>query len=294
MRVFVLLFASAAALLTGCSPRKAPGSSASHWNLDGSEPHLVAHYMPWYEVRPPAETSWWPWSTRTPDVRTWRHWKWEDGGPVRDPEHRRADGRRDIASVQYPLIGPYDSRSREVIRYHLLTAKAAGIQAFLVDWYGPGSFEDKPMRILLDEAEDCGMKIAVCYEEKIHFPQSFGPSSRPEAVEREIKDLRYILDEYGDSAAYLTRDGLPFIMQFNSVGQSPIGAAYLNPQETRQVMEALRGRMVFARQNLDEPYHPPVPGSFHWWSPDQPEIARYTERCRNLRQAGRLQFFMSM
>src|SRR5690242_13208583 len=92
-------------------PTTAPAASQGHWNLPGSPPYLIAHYMPWYSTR------------------NWTHWKWSGGGPSHDPNHTLPDGRRDIASVQYPLIGPYDSSSPAVIRYHLATPPAPGISA---------------------------------------------------------------------------------------------------------------------------------------------------------------------
>jgi len=110
--------------------------------------------MPWFTVADPA----------------WDHWRWNGPGTAHDPDKRLADGRRDIAAAHYPLIGPYDSRSRNVIRYHLKTAKAAGIEAFACIWYGPGSSTDRCIPALLDEAEVAGMRIAICYEEKLNFP----------------------------------------------------------------------------------------------------------------------------
>lgn len=151
-------------LTVGCRSTE-DGKPTGRWNLPGSSPHLVAHYMPWFQVqRSPSD----------PTV-TWTHWKWTGGGPAHDPDKRRADGLRDIASVYYPLIGPYNSWDREVVRYHLRTAKAAGIQAFLVIWYGADSYEDRQIGTILDEAHQVGMRVALCYEEKINFPPTENP-----------------------------------------------------------------------------------------------------------------------
>ena len=38
----------------------------------------------------------------------------------------------------YPLAGVYDSDDPATVRRHIRLAKAAGIDGFLVDWWGPG------------------------------------------------------------------------------------------------------------------------------------------------------------
>ena len=50
--------------------------------------------------------------------------------------------RSPIASKFYPIIGPYDSGDREVLQYHLLLMKFAGIDGVIVDWYGLTNFRD--------------------------------------------------------------------------------------------------------------------------------------------------------
>src|SRR5579871_152848 len=130
-----------------------PLAQQTTWNLSGAAPHLLAHYVPWYQIA----------KDEGAKTRVWSHWKYDGKGPHHDPEKRRADGVRNIASVYYPLIGPYDSRSRSVVRYHLATAKAAGIEGFIVDWYGRGDYTDRAIPLLLDEAQRLNMRISLCY-----------------------------------------------------------------------------------------------------------------------------------
>lgn len=301
--------------MTGCrtvpepsAPAPAPGTKGS-WNLDGENPHLVAHYMPWFEVsRQPSQKSATkkPIATRLPSSwyddkedenvspRSWRHWKWENGGPIRDPEHRWSNGQRKIASVGYPLIGPYNSRSREVVRYHLKTAKAAGIEAFLIDWYGPGSFEDDRIALLLEEAGKVGMKIAICYEEKINFEAFRNVETRQEAVANVVSDLAYVLENYASHPAYLKRNGLPFIYQFNGWGRGPVGPNLLTPAEWKEVFAELPSPVAYGRQNLDEEYYPPIQAGYVWWNPDEAWLRSVARRASELKQKGRLEFFLSM
>ncbi|MBL6714716.1 MAG: hypothetical protein ISQ07_15200, partial [Pirellulales bacterium] len=54
-------------------------------------PQILAHVMPWYAAKPISGSWGWHW--------TMNHF---------DPE-RVTNGRREIASALYPVIGPYDS-----------------------------------------------------------------------------------------------------------------------------------------------------------------------------------------
>jgi hypothetical protein len=59
------------------------------------------------------------------------------------------------------------------------------------------------------------------------------------------------------------------------------------------VFAALPQRVAYIRQNLDEAYYPPVAGAYVWWSQsDWP--ARFAVRAAELRNGGRLGFFMTM
>src|SRR5581483_10981571 len=89
------------------------------------------------------------------------------------------------------------------------------IEALIVDWYGPGTFEDQTICLLLDEAAKLEMRIALCYEEKINFPDYRKRASRQELLANVVKDLTYIVTSYAKHPAYLKRDGKPLILQFN-------------------------------------------------------------------------------
>ncbi len=88
-----------------------------------------------------------------------------------DPERTHASGKREIASHLYPVIGPYDSADPDVLEYHTLLMKIAGIDGVIVDWYGTDNFNDYALiqrrTVLLFEAlARRGLKFAVCYEDR--------------------------------------------------------------------------------------------------------------------------------
>ncbi|MEM4969699.1 MAG: endo-1,3-alpha-glucanase family glycosylhydrolase [Sulfolobales archaeon] len=151
---------------------------------------VIGEYHNWYSSMP-----------------SWNHWRW----PGRDP-NQVIDGKRVIASAHYPLIGPYDSRDPRVIKYHIEISKYAGIDAFAIDWYGPGSFEDSSVNLYLSIAEEMGFKIAIEYEPKIRMEWGYG--SRSDRIRDVINDLKYILSKYAGHPAYLKVNHKPVIFYF--------------------------------------------------------------------------------
>jgi len=255
-------------------------AKAGTWNMPGEPPFVIAHYLAWFSLE-----------KRLGDKGAWDHW-FREGPHGHDPVNRRADGLRDIASVEYPLIGTYDSSSHAVVRYHLATMKAAGISGLIVDWYGEGSDSDACMPVLLDEAQKLGMRVTVCFEEKVPCVWH-NPKTRAEMLSNCVNDLTYFLKQYGNHPALLKRNGRPFIMQFNSWGTNELGPAHLTPDEDQQLLEKLPVKVHFCRQNLDEAYHPPVQAAYMWWTEgDRPR--QFAQDCAALREKGRLEFFMSM
>ena len=100
---------------------------------------LCMHYMPWFQ----SISSSWHWVSFLPML--WHHlnltifrlvfqvglshspgkdfsgfWGYHWKMKTQDPENVAADGRREVASHFYPLIGPYDSGDPDVLEYHLL------------------------------------------------------------------------------------------------------------------------------------------------------------------------------
>lgn len=106
-----------------------------------------------------------------------------------------------------------------------------------------------------------------------------------------VKDLTYIIDQYTSHPAWLRRGGLPFLYQFNGWGTGPLGPKYLTPAEWKSVFAKLPRPVVYARQNLDESYHPPIQGAYVWWTPDTEWLDRFPRRASEMVREGRLDFF---
>ena len=123
--------------------------------------------MPWFEAKPASQTWGWHW--------TMGHF---------DPERSDPDGRREIASHYYPLIGPYDSADPDVLEYHTLLMKVAGIDGVVADWYGSEDFNDYALihrrtSALFDSLKRRGLRFAVCYEDRVLRAMAERANGRP-------------------------------------------------------------------------------------------------------------------
>ena len=156
-------------------------------------PMILAYYYTWYTTAYGKHGKWSMWMREAPCTLY--------------PEGTNAEiilyppAIRRIASCAYPLIGPYDSDTREVVRWHIRLAKAAGIDGFFVDVWG--QLIDVCRRALLDVilplAEEEGFKIAI-YDEAAQFHENINDN---------ISWAAEYLDLCKDSPAYLHIDGRP-------------------------------------------------------------------------------------
>jgi glycoprotein endo-alpha-1,2-mannosidase len=122
----------------------------------------------------------------------WRHWR-----DVNVSAHTIG------TATHYPELGPYDSHDSAVVAKHCAWAKDAGIDAFIVSWWGRGSFEDKSLRLMLATARRYGIQITAYLE------------TVPSRTKDEALDLlAYLLREYGDDDAWLKVDGRPVLFVY--------------------------------------------------------------------------------
>ena len=121
--IFNIICGICVILITGCNPTE-PIYTVTTLSpvavTKANSMKVYVHYMPWFE-------------TKATNGGTWGvHWKMSKC----NPDSVDATGRRQIASHYYPLVGPYASSDPNLIEYHLLLMKYAGIDGILIDWYG--------------------------------------------------------------------------------------------------------------------------------------------------------------
>lgn len=120
--------------------------------------HFIFEYYPWYSTDP------------------WRHWNQWDRQPPGD-----------IAASSLPALGPYDSRDPGVLEQHARWIAESGVGAINLSWWGPGSFEDRAVPLVMDVMRDYGIKVTFHLE-----------PYRNDRSETYASDILYLLREYGE------------------------------------------------------------------------------------------------
>ena len=131
------------------------------------------------------------------------------------------------SSTDYPLLGPYDSHDPKVIAQHCEWAKRAGVDGFIVSWWGHGGFEDRAMPSLLQACEKAGLEVTIYYE-TVPAPLTAGSAA---------KDILPIVKRYGSHPAWLKVAGKPVLFIYGRAVQQ-IGMTLLllqtaNPHDDR-------------------------------------------------------------
>ncbi len=161
------------------------------------------HYMPWFENKQSSANGQWG-----------IHWTMS----TRNPDNVDENGRREIASHFYPLIEPYASGDPNLIEYHLLLMKYAGIDGLLIDWYGSTDFNDygqnrRNCEILIELLGKTGLKFAVVYEDRtIKAACTIDPSF--DRISGAQYDMQYLEQNYFKNSAYINIKGKPLLLVF--------------------------------------------------------------------------------
>ncbi len=191
--------------------------------LAAPQKRVLAFYYPWYG---------------TPEVSgSWIHWN-EAG---HDPELLLANNLPDSATTNHPLK-LYDSNDPEVIKEHLSLAKWAGIDGFICSWWGIDDFTDRAFRKMLEIVEKekgLPLKLTIYYERVSQVAV--------DKVEAAVKDIIYILDEYGGSPAFLKVDGKPVIFIYGRA-LSQLGDKWRDV--VKEVKRLKRGGAIFICDSL--------------------------------------------
>lgn len=165
---------------------------------------LYVHYMPWF-------------SSREIDGYWSSHWTMAN----RNPDIVDAQGKRQIASHYYPLIGPYSSRDPDLVEYHLLLMKLSGLDGVLIDWYGTFDVYDYAANLaganaLIDRTGDVGIDFGIVYEDRT-TENVVDSGLTDSAVEAAIADVTYIDQTYFNRDNYLQLGSNHLLLTFTPV-----------------------------------------------------------------------------
>ena len=163
----------------------------------------MVHYMPWYASKPVSGEWGWHW--------TMNHF---------DPDTIADDGRREIASHYYPLIGPYDSNDPHALECHVLLMKFAGIDGAIIDWYGIKDHRDyaaihRNTNRLIAYIKKAGLSFAICYEDQtIKHLVNDGVLRESEALNHGKEVLHWMQDHWFVADEYAKIAGRPLLLVF--------------------------------------------------------------------------------
>jgi glycoprotein endo-alpha-1,2-mannosidase len=132
-----------------------------------------------------------PWYGNPKTSGRWFHWQ----GPNNEAP-------RQSPTLNHPTLGFYDSHDPAVIARHVAQAKAAGITALIVSWWGIGSFEDKALATILDAARGAGLHVTVYLEQ-----QKDGAAGA-------ARDVAYLTKTYGSHPAWLRVRARPVLFLY--------------------------------------------------------------------------------
>lgn len=216
MKKFTTLFIagimSIAAVMSCSNDDGSKGTQPETENLDPvavaktNGTKIYMHYMPWFETKESNPGGTWGY-----------HWTMAN----KNPDNVDANGRREIASHYYPLIGPYHSGDKDVIEYHLLLMKYAGIDGVLIDWYGSYNLNDYRINRdnseqLIEMLDDVGLEYAIVYEDRF-LTNIVDAGLSPTVVSAARTDMTYMQNNYFKDANYIKINDKPLLMNFGPI-----------------------------------------------------------------------------
>jgi hypothetical protein len=111
---------------------------------------------------------------------------------------------------------PYDSRDAGAVGGQIDQAKSAGIDAFIMSWYGPknDNLTNQVFNMLLDQAGSKGFRAAVSLD--------LADPGYNSSVDEVIQSLSYVINDRANHGAYLRYEGKPVIYFWNQ-GRYSVG-----------------------------------------------------------------------
>jgi hypothetical protein len=163
------------------------------------------------------------------------------------PSLSGTDGRRQLASHYYPLVGPYDSNDPHLLEYQVLLMKFSGIDGVIVDWYGVEDYFDyaqlhRNTLHLIEYIKKAGLSFAICYEDQTvkHMVDGgvFG-ADRASGHGKEV--MGWMQDNWFGDEAYVKVEGRPLLLVF--------GPQYFDAGQWREIFAGIEPRPYFHTLN---------------------------------------------
>jgi len=172
-----------------------------------------------------------------------------------------------------PLIGTYDSNDENVIEAQIEMAKAAGIDGFIVSWWGVGTWEDQVLPVILRVAEKLNFKITIYYE---------ADRSKNQSTSDVANELTYVTQKYSNTPAFLKANGMPVIFFYGT------DAWDRSPSFWTEAVSLLENKVgpTYLVGGMDQKYAEAFDG-FHWyWKLNNEEAGNNFDSYKNNMKLG--------
>jgi glycoprotein endo-alpha-1,2-mannosidase len=147
----------------------------------------------------------------------WHHWNEKGHTPAAD-----------IATNYFPLLGPYSSIDRAVLRQHMRWIKSSRGGVLCLSFWGRQSYTDLRIPVVMDVAQQYGLKVTFHLASYRWRRQTF------------VEDILYLLEQYGDHPAfYRTEDRRPLFYIYSST-LSENSPDYIADDEWAFMLDQLR------------------------------------------------------
>ncbi len=105
-------------------------------------------------------------------------------------------------------VSPYSSSNSESVARQVEQAQSAGIDGFISSWWGPGTYSDKNLKILLQIARHRKFLVSIYFETLKH--------GKPRTEDQIFQWLAYVISTYRDHPSFMKVDGKPLIVIWTS------------------------------------------------------------------------------
>jgi len=209
----------------------APGAVLEAADAPPKRPLLLANYYCWYH------------DGRHP-TRPFEHWTYPGSSTNPLAKQAQKPGEPPPNSVFRPLAGLYDSADPRIAEWHVQLAQAAGIDAFLVDWWDTHQGLDEVVeRGIVAAVEKHGFKFALL-DERAQFHQDFEAYSGM---------LTRGLKRFKDHPSYLRVDGRPVVYLYQVATGPRLTAAQF--PELKQRVERDVGPIYWVVDKIAHNHH---------------------------------------
>jgi hypothetical protein len=179
----------------------------------------------------------------------------------------------DRAKIDYPLLGPYSSDDRYIMRKHIRLAKAAGIDGFIVSWKSTDKLNPRLEQLVELSAEE-NFKLAIIFQ-GLDFYRD------PQPVERIDADLDYFINKYETNPVF-NIFGKPLVLWS--------GTWEFTREEMQAVITPRRDRLLMlATEKQPEDYLAKadlVDGNAYYWSSVNPDtMGGYQDKLNSFADA---------